>query len=227
MNTRKHCRRCGTCCRKGGPVLRREDLPLVRQGRIRHDQLVAIRIGEQGCNPASGRLEPVPVELLKVRGQGNGWTCLFFTEDGNSCAIHAQRPMTCRLLACWQPEALLATIYQETLQRRDLLNPSDPLLAYIDRQEQECPVSEFNSLLARIAAAGEEADLAPLARLLRDDLALRSDFAGKTGLSLAMELFVLGRPFFSQLAGSGVEWREEQGNIRLLPEKNQGPARGG
>jgi len=225
MSAQKHCRRCGTCCRKGGPVLRREDLPLVRHGHIRHDQLVVVRIGEQGYNPASGRLEPVPVELLKVRGQGNGWACLFFTEAGNSCTIHAHRPITCRLLACWRPEALLATLYRETLQRRDLLNSRDPLLSYIDRQEQECPVAEFNSLLARIAAGGENAHLAPLARLLRDDLALRADFAGETGLSLAMELFVLGRPFFSQLAGSGVEWCEEQADIRLLPGKNQSPAR--
>lgn len=226
MSTREHCRRCGTCCRKGGPVLRREDLPLVLQGRIRHDQLVTIRIGEQGCNPASGRLEPVPAELLKIRGQGNGWTCLFFAESGNSCTIHAHRPHTCRLLACWQPEALLATIYQETLQRKDLLNPNDPLLSYIDRQEQECPVAEFNSLLARITATGEEADLAPLTRLLRADLALRTDFARETGLSLGMELFVLGRPFFSQLAGSGVEWRGDQGGIRLTPAKNRNAATG-
>lgn len=215
----KHCRRCGTCCRKGGPTLQREDLPLVLQGLLRHDQLVTIRTGEQGYNPASGRLEPVPVELLKVRGQGSGWTCLFFAGKTNMCTIHAHRPATCRILTCWQPQALLDTIYKETLHRRDLLNPKDPLLRYLDRQEQECPVSEFTGLLARIITAGESADLTPLARLLQDDLALRNEFAKQTGLSLAMELFALGRPFFSQLGGSGLEWFEEQGKIRLLLRK--------
>jgi Fe-S-cluster containining protein len=211
----QHCRRCGTCCRKGGPVLRREDLPLLRQGVIRHEQLVAIRIGEQGYNPASGRLEPVPVELLKIRGQGNGWTCLFFTEASNACTIHSQRPLTCRLLACWQPEALLATIYQETLGRREILNPADPLLAWIDRQERECPAAEFTSHLARLDRTGEGADLSGLSALLRADFTLRTEFARQTGLSLAMELFVLGRPFFSQLAGSAVEWCAQTGAVRL------------
>ncbi|MCX5877405.1 MAG: YkgJ family cysteine cluster protein, partial [Deltaproteobacteria bacterium] len=68
MTDTKYCKQCGTCCRKGGPALTREDLDLIRQGHIRHDQLITIRQGELGYNPATGKLEPVPVELLKIRG---------------------------------------------------------------------------------------------------------------------------------------------------------------
>lgn len=205
------CRQCGACCRKGGPALCRDDLDLVRQGYIRPDQLVVIRQGEMGYNPSVGRLEPVPVELLKIRGQGGGWTCLFFAEE-NRCTIYAHRPVTCRILKCWQPEELLATIYHNTLRRADLINPGDPILAEIARHERVCPGKKFTDLLAKTGGADS---LARLSELVRADLAIRAEVAQKTGLSLELEFFLFGRPFFKQLAGSGIECIEENGEIHL------------
>ncbi|OGQ99022.1 MAG: hypothetical protein A2505_11185 [Deltaproteobacteria bacterium RIFOXYD12_FULL_55_16] len=213
----RQCKQCGACCRKGGPILNREDLNLVRQGHIRHDQLVTIRQGELGYNPATGRLEPVPVELLKICGQGGGWTCLFFAEEENACTIYAHRPATCRILQCWQPEALLATIYQNTLRRLDLLNPRDPILAEINRHEQACP----GNLTELLADTGRTGDLSRLTALVRADLAIRAEVAQRFGLSLAMEGFLFGRPLFKQLAGSGIEWVEGAGgkvSLTLHPE---------
>lgn len=212
MTDTKQCRQCGTCCRKGGPALSREDLDLVRHGHIRHDQLVTIRQGEMGYNPATGRLEPVAVELLKVRGKGAGWTCLFFAEEENGCTIYAHRPTTCRILECWQPEALLATIYQNTLRRADLINPHDPILAAIERHEQACPGRVFTNLLAETK---NSENMARLDEMVRADLAIRGEIARQIGLSLEMEFFLFGRPLFKQLAGSGIECVEEGGEIRL------------
>lgn len=225
MTDTKHCKQCGTCCRNGGPALSREDLNLIRQGHIRHDQLVTIRQGEMGYNPATGRLEPVPVELLKIRGQGSGWTCLFFAEASNACTIYAHRPATCKILQCWQPEALLTTIYQNTLRRADLINPNDPILAEIARHEKACPGPVFTKLLAE---TGETDALARLTELVRADLAIRAEVAQKTGISLEMEFFLFGRPLFKQLAGSGIECVEENGGIRLertspRPPVGEGP----
>ena len=227
MTDTNHCKQCGTCCRKGGPTLSREDLDLIRRGHIRHDQLVTIRQGEMGYNPATARLEPVPVELLKIRGQGSGWTCLFFAEAGNACTIYAHRPATCKILQCWQPEALLASIYQNTLRRTDLINPNDPILAEIERHEQACPGRVFTDLLAQ---GGGAEDLARLTELVRADLAIRGEVAKKAGLSLEMEFFLFGRPLFKQLAGSGLECVEENGEIRLersLPSPTCGRGVGG
>lgn len=197
----------------------REDLDLVRQGYIRHDQLVTIRHGELGYNPGTDRLEPVPVELLKVRGKGGGWTCLFFNEAHNDCAMYAHRPATCRILQCWQPEALLATIYQNTLRRADLINPNDPILAEIERHEQACPGRVFSDLLAQ---NGETADLARLTELVQADLDLRAEIAEKTGISPELEFFLFGRPFFKQLAGYGIESVAVGGEIRLERRTKQG-----
>jgi Fe-S-cluster containining protein len=172
-----------------------------------------------GYNPATARLEPVPVELLKIRGQGSGWTCLFFAEEDNACTIYAHRPATCKILQCWQPEALLATIYQKTLRRTDLINPNDPILAEIARHEEACPGREFTALLTETG----ETNLARLSELVRADLAIRAEIAHKTGLSLELEFFLFGRPLFKQLAGSGIECVEEKGKIRLQREKSPRP----
>lgn len=196
--------------------MHREDLDLVRHGHIRHDQLITIRCGELGYNPGTGRLEPVPVELLKVRGKDGGWTCLFFNEPQNNCTIYAHRPTTCRILQCRQPEALLATIYQNTLRRADLINPGDPILAEIERHEQACPGRAFADLLA---GAEKPAALSLLTELVQTDLAIRAEIAEKTGISPKLESFLFGRPFFKQLAGSGIESVAENGGIRLERRK--------
>jgi hypothetical protein len=169
-----------------------------------------------GYNPATGRLEPVPVELLKIRGQGSGWTCLFLAEESNGCTIYAHRPATCRILQCWQPEPLLATIYQNTLRRADLINPDDPILAEIERHERACPGKVFTDLLAE---GGGTENLARLSDLVRADLAIRGEVAKTAGLSLELEFFLFGRPLFKQLAGYGIEWVEENGEIRLERRK--------
>jgi len=174
-----------------------------------------------GYNPATGRLEPVPVELLKIRGQGSGWACLFFAEANNGCTIYAHRPATCRILKCWQPESLLATIYQNTLRRADLINPNDPILAEIARHEQACPGKEFTGLLADT----DRDSLARLTEMVRADLAIRGEVAQKVGISLEMEFFLFGRPLFKQLTGSGIECVAENGGIRLerkLPSPTSG-----
>lgn len=215
MTEARTCRQCGTCCRKGGPALTRADLPLVRRGVIRHDRLVVIRKGELGHNPATGRLEPVPVELLKVRGQGQGWACLFLDPDGKACTIYEERPQTCRILECWQPEALLATIYRDPLARADLINPDDPVLAFLARHEQACPGESFTSLLTRAGVEKSETALARLTAMIRTDLAIRHELAERTGISLETELFLLGRPLFRQLAGSGLTCREEHGDLQF------------
>ncbi|MCX5876428.1 MAG: YkgJ family cysteine cluster protein, partial [Deltaproteobacteria bacterium] len=154
------------------------------------------------------------------RGQGSGWTCLFFAEAGNGCTIYAHRPATCRILQCWQPEPLLATIYQNTLRRTDLINPNDPILAEIERHAQACPGRVFTDLLTQ--DDGTE-DLARLSELVRADLAIRAEVAKKARLSLELEFFLFGRPFFKQLAGSGVECVEEGGEIRLERENSPRP----
>lgn len=211
----RQCRQCGTCCRKGGPSLVLSDVDLVRRGKIRHDQLLTIRRGELGYNPTTARLERVPVELLKVRGRGNDWCCLFFAEENKTCSIYDDRPETCRVLECWQPEALLATIYRDTVSRADLINPDDPVLLWIERHEQSCPVKPFVELTDEAQATRSQQSLVRLEEMIEVDLTLRQEFIRQTGVDQALELFLLGRPFFRQIPCTDFICREARGRILL------------
>ena len=58
------CIRCGTCCLKGDPVLHHEDKKILLAGHIGYQHLVTIRKGELAFDPLSGKVEPVPKELV-------------------------------------------------------------------------------------------------------------------------------------------------------------------
>ncbi len=50
------CIRCGTCCKKGGPVLHHEDKDILRGGHVGYEHLVTLRKGEQAYNPIKDML---------------------------------------------------------------------------------------------------------------------------------------------------------------------------
>jgi hypothetical protein len=60
------CRRCGRCCRLGGPALHAADLPLLRSGRLALADLVTLRRGEGVTDNVTGRVGPTPAELVKL-----------------------------------------------------------------------------------------------------------------------------------------------------------------
>ena len=65
------CRRCGACCRLGGPSLSREDLPLLAAGVLSPATLMVLRRGEYVTDNVAGGVGPAPVELVRLRpGQG-------------------------------------------------------------------------------------------------------------------------------------------------------------
>ncbi len=211
-----HCRQCGTCCRKGGPALHRDDLELIRQGHFSHHQLMTLRRGEPAFSPVDGRLEPTRRELVKINGHGREWVCLFFQPKTARCAIYAHRPLECRLLKCWAPEALLAVVEQDTITRRDLLNPNDPVLELIALHDQQCPAEAVAEAVADWRQKPDESrHRAALVDLVRRDLAVRHHALTEFGLPPAVEFFVFGRPLFKLLGGYGVTTSEAAGTVEL------------
>jgi len=70
--------RCGTCCRKGGPVLHHEDKKILREGHIGYQHLITLRIGERAYNPVKEMPETIPTELVKIADKGFDRSCLFY-----------------------------------------------------------------------------------------------------------------------------------------------------
>jgi Fe-S-cluster containining protein len=185
------CRHCGTCCRKGGPILHLPDRDLVAAGHLPADTLVTLRPGETVYDPVTGRTAPNPGEAIKLRGRTEAdWHCVFHDET-LGCRIHPHRPSQCRALQCWAPEALAALYTRPRLTRRDLLGAQAGLWDLLAEHAERCDITRLRRLadgLERDPAAVEA-----IGRMLAYDQALRETLV-ETGRTRPEHLdFLLGR----------------------------------
>jgi Fe-S-cluster containining protein len=205
------CKRCGTCCQKGGPVLHHEDKRILRSGHIRHKHLVTIRKGELARNPVNDLLEPVHQEFIKVRGKGDNWTCFFYDEDKSSCSVYDHRLLECRLLKCWDPSGLLSVIGKDTIIRADIINPGDPILELIKTHELECPYDKIEISIDNIFRERDKSkNLESLTEFVNKDLSIRHYALSELGLNKDFELFIFGRPLFKILIDRGLPFQEKK-----------------
>ncbi|HEB50490.1 MAG TPA: YkgJ family cysteine cluster protein [Desulfobulbus sp.] len=210
------CRRCGTCCRQGGPALHSGDLGLIRSGALRREHLVTVRRGELALAPLAREPEPVGSEFLKVRGQGGEWCCLFYDHASRGCTIYRRRPVACGLLDCSRPEEILAIAGRDLLTRFDCMAPDDPLLALVREHERQCPCPDLARVGERLQSGRQRREtLHWLTGLVSRDLAIRSRAAARHGLSVELELFCFGRPLFQVLVPLGVVTRESATGLTL------------
>lgn len=208
------CRRCGQCCMNGGPALHGPDLELIRSGRIPRSNLITLRKGEMAHNPVAGRVQPLEQELVKLKGTGKQWNCCYFDTDSNSCSLYEHRPLTCRVLKCWEPEELLEMVNRDTLTRLDILEKDDPLLELIVEHERKYPCPDLMTLadLAAVAPDGAKLDLQ---NLVNGDLKFRARVAKRYSLKVSDELFYFGRPLFQLLQPFGIRVSESPLGLEL------------
>ncbi len=213
------CKKCGTCCRKGGPVLHQEDRELLRTGQLELHHLVTIRKGEMAFSPLTDTLQATDRELIKTAGRSSNWTCCFYNEQSSGCTIYENRPLECRLLQCWDTAPLEAVIAKDTLARTDIIGPDDPILEFIAAHEQTCPCSRVISLAAALNGTLEKQPiLAELTELVLLDLQIRARAVAAFDIPVAVELFYFGRPLFVLLSPYGIGIHEDHGGIRLKLE---------
>lgn len=191
------CRRCGRCCRLGGPALHHGDLPAIRDGRIRPEHCLTLRRGEGVTDNVAGTVGPSPAELVKLRPVPGGRACLFY-HDPPACAIHDHRPAECRALSCEAPGALTALYATDRLTRADILPPGGELAELCAYHEAETDLVRLAGL-CRQAAAGDEAAREAALAVARLDAALRELLPRRLGLAPDTLLFYLGRPLVQSL----------------------------
>jgi len=185
------CRRCGVCCRKGGPALHLEDLPLAISGVVPRSALVTLRQGETARDNVTGRLVTLPREMVRIRASGKSPVCPFFREPGD-CLIHDHSPAECRALFCAAPDALMAMYETERMTRRDLISQASPLWELAQIHEERCPAGEAIRLC--LAARGDPAAAVALAEMVRFDAAFRELCVEKAAIAPdELELY-FGRP---------------------------------
>jgi len=210
------CQRCGACCRQGGPALHGGDILLVRSGRLRLDHLVTVNLGELAFQPLATTATPVVHEFLKLQGKDGTWCCTFYDETARGCLRYEHRPLACGLLDCSDTGPLLDITGQDLLTRFDCIDPGDPILAVILKQQQQQPCPDIQTISNDFAHIYARTEL--LAGLLEDvnlDLAFRSRTASAFHLSVALELFYFGRPLFQLLLPLGIQPVNTSDGLRL------------
>jgi Fe-S-cluster containining protein len=204
-----HCIRCGTCCKKGGPVLHHEDKKILRNHHAAYEHLITIRKGELTYNPLSETVEQAYHEMVKVAGKGDTWSCCFYREEDSSCMIYEHRFLECRLLKCWEPTELMRIIGQHTIRRSDIINHDDPVLSIIEKHEKECSLLEVQKLINE-ASFGKDSSkaLRRLSELVQKDMALRSYALSDLKLKPEFALFIFGRTLIKIVRDSGFTFKK-------------------
>ncbi len=220
MDSQQTCRRCGTCCRRGGPALHQEDLPLLTQGVLHTGVLLTLRKGEPVFDQPAGAVRPLPEELVKIQYAAEGLTCRYYQEQRQECGIYEQRPLECRLQACWDDSAIRAAYDQGRLTRRDLLPEESAAWQLAAMHEAQCSYAALALAATRLLERPCPESEAAVLELLELDAAIRAGLARRLEQpQLATQgycLFLFGRPMEKSLPFYGLRGVREQGRLRLL-----------
>lgn len=216
--TRNRCRRCGTCCEKGGPSLHRNDRQLVEQGLIPARCLFTIRKGERVIDNVRGVPESLAEEIVKIKGLRAGlWSCMFYDRSTRGCRIYDHRPIECRALNCRDTRPI-ETIYRSArLTRRDLLGGVQGLWELIVDHEQRCSYRGLQTLVEEgLDGAGLKKETCIL-EILRLDLHIRRLTVERGQLDGRMLDFIFGRPLSDTIKMFEIRLVRKDGADRLFP----------
>ncbi len=200
-HTEISCKRCGTCCRKGGPGLHRKDAGLIETGVLSPEDIICFRAGEFAWDQAAGRLQPLTQELLKIRGKGGTWECLFYDAPSCGCGIYSGRPLECRTLMCWDTAPLEHVMKTEQrLQRSDLVPPDSGLGALMADHEDRCSLGRVADRVAEHGEGSPEVRAAVM-EMCSYDRCFRQALREKTGAGDHVLECYFGRPLFRAVRG--------------------------
>ena len=199
------CRRCGTCCRKGGPSFHLADKPLIEKGVIHSRFLYTIRKGEMAYDNVRQCLEPVSSDLIKLKGKGQSWTCIFLDEKQNECSIYENRPIECRALKCWDTQELEDLYDQKRLKREDLIADIEGLWSIIKDHQARCNYESIQKLVNDIKKDRGGRARQKLSEIIQYDTEIRKLVVSRGGLDREMLDFLFGRPLKQTLKNFGLK----------------------
>ncbi len=190
------CRRCGTCCMKGGPGLHLEDQPLVESGKIPLNTLFTIREGEPAFDNIAARIFPAKTDIIKIKG-ANKYVgpCGFYKADKNDCLIYDHRPAECHALKCWDTHDIEALYNCKRLTRSHLLSQVPGLWELVRDHQERCDYLRVSQWATKLKQTpGDATALESLLETIRYDHNLRQVTVERSQLDPAMLSFLFGRP---------------------------------
>ncbi len=187
------CKRCGTCCRKGGPALHDTDAGLVAGKIIPPENLYTIRAGERVRDNINGGLIRTDAEIIKIRPAPGLTACICFKQTENACGIYDHRPSECRAMQCRDTAGILDMHGKKRLCRKDLFGGVDWLWEIIEDHELKCGFETINRLIEQ-RRAGDVSASRQLSERVAYDRAVRDLSDEKAGLEKGMLDLVFGLP---------------------------------
>lgn len=187
------CKRCGTCCKKGGPALHVEDKQIIDSGSIPVSSLYTIRKGELVNDNIGGGLIRLRDEIIKIKSRPDLSVCMYFNDADMSCGIYDDRPMECRILECWDTTKIAAIYAQDRLTRALVLEKVEWLKNLVQTHESESDLDKIQNLV-NDREAGDADAASALTEMINYDFHLRSVVTEKGNIAPDMLDFILGRP---------------------------------
>ncbi len=181
------CRRCGRCCRKGGPCLHIEDNDLINDNSLSLAELYSIRPGEPVWDNIAGRQAIAAEDIIKIKNRPDTTTCLFFNAVDRSCACYTVRPLECRVLKCWDPVGLIDIYDKERLTRKYILKNHRDMWEIAAAHQVMCDYDRIGQMV-------RDNDRPGLAHLIRYDRAYRDLLVEKKVVQADVLDFLLGLP---------------------------------
>ncbi len=222
----QECRRCGTCCKKGGPALHVEDRDLVENGQLPLTDLYTLRRGEMARDNVRGTLQPLKEEIIKVKArQAGGWTCRYYADHRETCRIYSTRPIECRALQCWDTREIERMYALGRLCRKDLLERLDGLWDLVEEHERRCSYEKLDRFTRQLKKDGNEIDADKVLEILQYDTELRNLVIERGGLDPQMLDFLFGRPLAKTVDQFGIRLERKGAKITRLVF-NASPAAG-
>ena len=215
---RDHCVRCGQCCTGSTPGLHKEDVALVREGRLQKRALFTIRTGELVRDNIRGEVRVTEEEIIKVKGHGESEACMHYDEASKACRIYSHRPIQCRALSCWDAHEFMHAYQTPKATRRDIVTDRI-LLNLMERHEEKCGYRELEDSVKAIEGEGERA-VGRILEMLRFDYALRPFISERLGINPDEMDFLFGRPLLKTIGRYGLQVRRETDGSFFLTALN-------
>jgi len=211
------CTRCGTCCKKGGPCFHLEDKMLIEKGIILSKYLYTIRQGELCYDNVKESTLPATSDILKIKGQKDSMTCMFFNEKENECTIYDNRPLECRALKCWDTREIEKIYSKNRLTRKDLISTIEGLWDLIEDHQNRCSYEMLKHFIDGLNKAKKDDVLNGIFEIIKFDAQIRELVVQKGGLDPDMTDFIFGRPITETIKIYGFKIIKQEDIYRLIP----------
>jgi Fe-S-cluster containining protein len=212
------CRRCGTCCKNGGPSFHLEDKMLIEKGMIPLKFIYTIRKGERCYDNIKECFVPASSDILKINGQKGSRTCVFFNDTDKECTIYDHRPMECRILKCWDTGEIQRIYAKNRLTRKDLISSIEGLWELVEDHQKQCSYEMLKFFIdALLDKDHRHKALEGILNIIEYDHKIRSLSVQKASLDPDLTDFLFGRPITETIRIYGINIEEKEGKYILIP----------